>query len=98
MSASFDTLLRLAALTRSASEDDLAELDRALDELDVGDRRLLFLAWRLLQGEAAEVNANTPERHAALRAFAEHVGATLEEVENARPGARLFIFRPPAAQ
>jgi len=67
MSASFDTLLRLAALTRSASEDDLRELDRELDELDVGDGRLLFLAWRLLQGEAVEVSANTPERHAALR-------------------------------
>src|SRR5262249_38847921 len=59
MSASFDTLLRLAALTRSASEDDLRELDRELDELDVGDRRLLFLAWRLFQGEAVEVSANT---------------------------------------
>src|SRR5262249_49843363 len=59
MSASFDTLLRLAALTRSASEDDLRELDRELDELEVGDRRVLFLAWRLFQGEAVEVSANT---------------------------------------
>ena len=96
MSESFDTLLRLAALTRSASDADLAELDRTLDELDVGDKMLLFLAWRLLQGEAVEVSANTPERHAALRAFVEYVGASLEGVESARPG--LFIFRPPAAQ
>jgi hypothetical protein len=93
MSARYDTLLRLAALSRSTVEEDLCELDRKLDELDVGDRRLLFLAWRLLQGEAVEVNANTPERHAELRAFAEHVGATLEEVESGR-----VIFRPPAAQ
>jgi len=54
---------------------------------------LLFLAWRLLQGEAVEVNANTPERHAELRAFAEHVGATLQETESGRA-----IFRPPTAQ
>ena len=93
MSASFDTPLRLAALSRSAVDDDLRELDRALDEFDVGDRRLLFLAWRLLQGEAVEVNANTPERHAELRAFAKHVGATLEEGESGK-----VIFHPPAAQ
>ena len=93
MSASYDTLLRLAALSRSAAKDDLRELDRKLDELDVGDRRLLFLAWRLLQGEAVTVNPNTPERHAELRAFAEYVGATLEEVESGR-----VIFRPPAPQ
>ena len=93
MRESFDTLLRLAALSRSSVEDDLCELERALDELDIGDRRLLFLAWRLLNGEAVAVNANTPERYAELRAFAEHVGATLEEVESGR-----VIFRPPAAQ
>ena len=90
MSASYDTLLRLAALSRSTVEEDLCELERKLDD---ADRRLLFLAWRLLQGEAVEVNANTPERHAELRAFAEHVGATLEEVESGR-----VIFRPPAPQ
>ena len=33
MSASYDTLLQLAALTRSASENDLRELDRELDAL-----------------------------------------------------------------
>jgi len=93
MRESFDTLLRLAALSRSSVEDDLCELERALDELDIGDRRLLFLAWRLLQGEAVTVNPNTPERHAELRAFAEYVGATLEEVESGR-----VIFRPPAPQ
>ena len=90
MSARYDTLLRLAALSRSTVEEDLCELERKLDD---ADRRLLFLAWRLLQGEAVEVNANTPERHAELRAFAEHVGATLEEVESGR-----VIFRPPVAQ
>ena len=90
MSASYDTLLRLAALSRSTVEEDLCELERKLDD---ADRRLLFLAWRLLQGEAVEVNANTPERHAELRAFAEHVGATLEEAESGR-----VIFRPPVAQ
>jgi hypothetical protein len=90
MSARYDTLLRLAALSRSTVEEDLCELERKLDD---ADRRLLFLAWRLLQGEAVEVNANTPERHAELRAFAEHVGATLEEAESGR-----VIFRPPVAQ
>ena len=90
MSARYDTLLRLAALSRSTVEEDLCELERKLDD---ADRRLLFLAWRLLQGEAVEVNANTPERHAELRAFAEHVGATLEEAESGR-----VIFRPPAPQ
>ena len=93
MRESFDTLLRLAALSRSSVEDDLCELERALDELDIGDRRLLFLAWRLLQGEAVKVNPNTPERYAELRAFAKHAGATLEEVESGR-----VIFRPPVAQ
>jgi hypothetical protein len=34
---SFDTLIRLAALSRSKAVDDLCELERALDELDVGD-------------------------------------------------------------
>ena len=90
MSARYDTLLRLAALSRSTVEEDLCELERKLDD---ADRRLLFLAWRLLQGEAVEVNANTPERHAELRAFAEHVGATLQETESGRA-----IFRPPTAQ
>ena len=90
MSARYDTLLRLATLSRSTVEEDLCELERKLDD---ADRRLLFLAWRLLQGEAVEVNANTPERHAELRAFAEHVGATLEEAESGR-----VIFRPPVAQ
>ena len=90
MSARYDTLLRLAALSRSTVEEDLCELERKLDD---ADRRLLFLAWRLLQGEAVEVNANTPERHAELRAFAEHIGATLEEAESGR-----VIFRPPVAQ
>jgi hypothetical protein len=98
MRESFDALLRLAALLRSSVEADLCELDRKLDGLDVGDRRPLFLAWRLLQGEAVKVNPNTPERYAELRAFAEHVGATLEEVESAWPGRRRVIFHPPAAQ
>jgi hypothetical protein len=95
MRASFDTLLRLAALTRSGSEDDLDELDRRLDELDDADVPLLFFALRALNGRTFALTTNTPERY---REFIEYVGATLEEVEIERPGLRQFIFRPPAAQ
>jgi hypothetical protein len=95
MRASFDTLLRLAALTRSASEDDLRELDRRLDDLDEADVPLLFFALKALKGKAFQLTTNTPERY---RKFIEHVGATLEEVEIERPGLRQFIFRPPVAQ
>jgi hypothetical protein len=51
MSASFDTLLRLAALAQSATEDDLREPDRKLDELDDADMTLLFLHWRRAKAE-----------------------------------------------
>jgi hypothetical protein len=95
MSESFDTLLRLAALSRSESADDLRELERELDELDEADSKLLWFAVKVLEGRAAEVTTNEPERY---REFAEHVGATLEEVESDWSGLRRFIFRPPAAQ
>ena len=95
MSASYDTLLRLAALTRSALEDDLRELDRRLDALNDADITLLFFALTALKGRAFKLTTNTPERY---REFVEHVGATLEKVESERPGSRWFIFRPPAAQ
>jgi hypothetical protein len=94
MSASYDTLLRLAALTRSAVDDDLRELDRALDTLDDADVTLLFFALAAFKGRAFQLTTNTPERY---REFVKHVGATLEEVESERPGSRDFIFRPPAA-
>jgi hypothetical protein len=95
MSASFDTLLRLAALSRSAADDDLRELDRALDTLHDADVALLFFALAAGRGRAFRLSTNTPERY---RKFIEHVGATLEEVDTWRPGFRQFIFRPPVAQ
>ena len=93
MSASYDTLLRLAALTRSAVDDDLRELDRALDTLDDADMTLLFFALATLKGRAFQLSVPAPERYAELREFAEHIGATFEEVEGGQA-----IFRPPAAQ
>ena len=90
MSASYDTLLRLAALTRSALEDDLRELDRRLDALNDADITLLFFALTALKGRAFKLTTNTPERY---REFVEHVGATLEEVESGQA-----IFHPPVAQ
>ena len=62
MSESFDTLLRLAALSRSAADEDLRELDRGLDELDDGDVPLLFFALAVLR------STNTPERYRKFRA------------------------------
>ena len=95
MRASFDTLLRLAALTRSASEDDLSELNRGLDDLDDADVTLLFFALAAGRGLAFRLSTNTPDRY---RKFIAHLGAHLEEVATWRPGFRQFIFRPPAAQ
>jgi hypothetical protein len=48
MTASLDMLLRLAALSQSATDADLAELDRKLDELDDADITLLFFALTAL--------------------------------------------------
>jgi hypothetical protein len=86
-------LLRLAALHRSAADDDLRELDRALDTLDDADVTLLFFALAAFKGRAFRLNIPTPKRYAELCEFAEHIGATFEEVEGGQA-----IFRPPTAQ
>jgi hypothetical protein len=93
MSESFDTLLRLAALAQSATDADLAELDRKLDELDDADVTLLFFALAARKGRAFQLVIPGPERYAELREFAEHIGATFEEVESGQA-----IFHPPVAQ
>ena len=93
MSASFDTLLRLAALSRSTVEEDLAELDRALDTLDDADITLLFFALAAVKNRTFQLCVPAPDRYAELREFVEHIGATLEEIESGRA-----IFRPPTAQ
>ena len=93
MSESFDTLLRLAALTRSAADDDLRELDRALDTLDDANITLLFFALAAVKNRTFQLCIPAPDRYAELREFVEHIGATLEETESGRA-----IFRPPTAQ
>jgi hypothetical protein len=93
MSASYDTLLRLAALSRSTVEEDLAELDRALDTLDDADITLLFFALAAVKNRTFQLCVPAPDRYAELREFVEHIGATLEETESGRA-----IFRPPTAQ
>jgi len=93
MSASYDTLLRLAALSRSTVEEDLAELDRALDTLDDADITLLFFALAAVKNRTFQLCVPAPDRYAELREFVEHIGATLEEIESGRA-----IFRPPTAQ
>jgi hypothetical protein len=95
MRASFDELVRLAALTRSASEDDLRELDRELDELDDADITLLFFALAAGRGRAFRLTTNVPERY---HKFIAHLDAHLEEVATWRPGFRQFVFHPPAVQ
>ena len=93
MSASYDTLLRLAALAQSATDADLAELDRALDALDDADITLLFFALAAVKNRTFQLCIPAPDRYAELREFVEHIGATLEEVESGQA-----IFHPPAMQ
>jgi len=60
MSASYDTLLRLAALTRSTVDDDLRELDRALDTLHDADITLLFFALAAVKNRTFQLCVPAP--------------------------------------
>ena len=71
----------------------VGQLEPTLDTLDDADMTLLFFALATLKGRAFQLSVPAPERYAELREFAEHIGATFEEVEGGQA-----IFRPPAAQ
>jgi hypothetical protein len=96
-----DEIVRLAALMCKAnlSDEEMSEYDRGLAQLNGDDFALVHIVGKLLEGKPYGVSIDNPKsvldrRH---RALAQHVGASVEEIEQG-DGLTRIVYRPPSRQ
>jgi hypothetical protein len=74
----------MLALWQSPDEEVAAHaqrLDVAMAKMDFAERHLVFLAMKILAGSSYGVCTDNPENAKRYRSLAEHMGATVTEVD-----------------
>ncbi len=91
----FDAIIRVASLWLAQKSDD--EIRIALPQIDESSVPLVLMAAKLMEGKYSGVHTDDPITIQRCRQLAQHIGASVEMIEEASGRTRIF-FGPPARQ
>jgi hypothetical protein len=93
-----DEIIELAALQRRVDQlslpEDIAKFEHALSQLSRQDVPILMLACKLSERKPYSVTSDNPESIRRCRLFAQHVGASVQSVQESE-GTTAIVFTPP---
>jgi hypothetical protein len=91
----YDAIVRVAGLWLTQKLDD--EVRVALPQIDETSVPLVLMAAKLMEGKYSGVQTDDPDTVRRCRLLAQHIGASVEMIEEESGRTKMF-FGPPARQ